>query len=145
VLDIYGSKRAELNRAVFEHVKGNFEEYGIVIDSVNFSRIGLDEQTSQAIQQIVNAQQELKKVEIEKQKAQLEAERSVIEAEGKSKVTAINAQATADANAKIQASLTPELVQKLWIEKWDGVVSKISGGSGTIINADSIMGEAVKK
>lgn len=145
VLDIYGSKRAELNRAVYEHVKKNFEEYGIVIDSVNFSRIGLDEQTAGAIQAIVNAQQELKKVEIDKQKAQLEAERSVIEAEGKAKVTAINAQAQSDANAKMQATLTDNLVQLEAIKKWDGKLPTVTGGSTPMVNISATTATATGK
>ncbi len=65
VLDIYGAKRTELNTLVFQHVKDEFAPYGIIIESVNLSRIGLDEATARAIQARVNAQQELEKQKIE--------------------------------------------------------------------------------
>lgn len=41
----------------------------------------------------------------------------------------IKAEAEADANQKIAASLTPELIQKLKYEKWDGALSKYANSS----------------
>ena len=105
VMDIYGEKRAELNNAVLEHVKNNFDEYGIVIDSVNFSRISLDEATEKAIQDRINKQQELETSKIEKEKSMIEAERKMIEAK-----------AEAEANREIQKSITPELLKKMEME-----------------------------
>lgn len=141
VLDIYSSKRGELNTALYNHLVGKFEEYGVVIDSINFSRIGLDEQTAQAIQDIVTAQQELEKVKIEKEKTQLEAERSKIEAEGKAEVTRIEAEAESNANKLLQQSLTDNIVKSQYIEKWDGKLSIVGGESNAIIN----MGDLTKE
>ena len=60
---------------VLAHVKEKFYEYGIIIDSVNFSRIELDDETAKAIQERINKQQELETAKIEAQKAEIEAER----------------------------------------------------------------------
>lgn len=139
VLDIYSSKRGELNTALYNHLVAKFDEYGIIIDSVNFSRIGLDEQTAKTIQDIVTAQQELERVKIEKDKAQLEAEKSRIEAEGKAEVTRINAEAEANANKLLQQSLTDNIVKSQFIEKWDGKLSVVSGDTSTIIDMNDIM------
>lgn len=136
VLDIYGARRADLNTSLYEHLVTNFAEYGIVIDSINFSRIGLDEQTEQAIQDIVNAQQGLEKVRVEKEKAELESEKAKIEAEGRSEVTRINSEAEANANKLLQQSLTDNIVKSQAIEKWDGKLPTVSGGATPIINMD---------
>lgn len=45
----------------------------------------------------------------------------------------IAAQAEADANAKIAASLTPNLVEKIKYERWDGKLPTVSG-SDTIVS-----------
>lgn len=101
VLDIYGEKRTELNTAVLSYVRDKFAPYGIVIDSISFSRIGLDKQTEKAVQERVNAQQELEKEKVEKEKAQIVAEKNIISAEGEAEVYRIKS-----------AAITPELLKK---------------------------------
>ncbi len=145
VLEIYGEKRVELNAKLYEHVKQEFEEYGIIIESVNLSRIGLDEQTAKAIQARVNAQQELERQKIEKQKATIEAERLAIEEEGKKKVKIIKAQAEAEeialkanaqaeANTKLAKSITQELVEYEKMKKWNGQLPQITGNATPIVD-----------
>jgi regulator of protease activity HflC (stomatin/prohibitin superfamily) len=133
VLEIYGEKRAELNKAVLDHVSKNFAEYGIVIDSVNFSRIGIDDATGKAIQDRVNAQQQLETLKIEKEKAQVEADRKKIEAQGNADATLITAKGQAQANKELQQSLTPELIQSKMIDKWNGTLPSVQGSSTPII------------
>ncbi len=139
VLDIYGSKRTELNKLVYEHVKNEFASSGIIIESINLSRIGLDQATEAAIQARVNAQQELEKQKIEKDRAIIEAEKKEIEEEGKRKVKLIQAkaeaesillkaEAQAEANEKIAKSLTKELVDYEKIKAWDGKLPNVTGG-----------------
>ena len=132
VLEIYGEKRADLNKAVYEHVKNNFNQYGIVIDSVNFSRIGLDAATEKAIQDRINAQQTLEKAKIEKQQAEIEAEKQKIQAQGEADAKFIKAQGESKANKELQQSLTKELVDYKRIEKWDGKLSQVQGGTPII-------------
>ncbi|MGL5315129.1 MAG: SPFH domain-containing protein, partial [Peptostreptococcaceae bacterium] len=57
VIDIFGNKRVQLNSEAYKHIKKEFEIYGIIIESVNFSRIGLDKDTEKAIQDRVNSEQ----------------------------------------------------------------------------------------
>jgi regulator of protease activity HflC (stomatin/prohibitin superfamily) len=110
VLEIYGEKRAELNQQVYNHVKDKFAKDGIIIESTNFSRIGLDKATEKAIQSRVNAQQQLEKEKIELDKAKIQADKLRVQAQGK-----------ADANDILQQSITPELIEFKKIEKWNGV------------------------
>ena len=146
ILDIYGEQRTNLNAQVYEHVKNKFSEYGIVIDSISFSRIGLDSQTEQAIQERVNAQQALEKEKVETQKAKQVAERKKIEAQGEAEAALIAtkgqaerkevlAKADALTNKLISQSLTPELLQKMEMEARlaHGWV-EIQGAGSTIVN-----------
>ena len=126
VIDIYGEKRAEINTAVLSHVKEKFDEYGIIIDSVNFSRIELDEQTEAAIQERINKQQELETAKIEAQKAEIEANRKVIEAQGEADSKVIRAQGEAEANKILAEDLNDKILQKMYLEKWDGILPKVT-------------------
>lgn len=126
VIDIYGEKRAELNSNVLSHVKEKFKEYGVIIDSVNFSRIELDDETAKAIQERINKQQELETAKIEAQKAEIEAERKKVEAQGEADAKIIKAQGEAEANRVLTQDLNEEILAKMYIEKWDGVLPKIS-------------------
>lgn len=111
VIDIYGEKRSELNAAVLKHVKEKFDEYGIIIDSVNFSRIELDSATSKAIQARINKQQELEAYKIETEKAREKAKKQLVEAEAEAKAKLIEAEGQAKANKKLSDSITPELIK----------------------------------
>lgn len=67
--------------------------------------------------------------EQEKEKATIEAEQKKIQAEGEAEATRIKAEAEAEANKKIAESLTPELIEKQKIEKWDGALSKYANNN----------------
>lgn len=56
----------------------------------------------------------------------------VAEAEAKKKIVV----AEAEANAIVNASLTPLLVKKQWIEAWDGHLPKVTGNSSTLVGLD---------
>lgn len=156
VTDIFGDKRTQINAELDTYLKQKFEPYGIIIDTVNFTDISVDEETAAAIQKKVTAQQELElanieaqtaKVQAEKDKqvalieaeknketAQIQAEQAKIKAQGEAEARKIAANAEAEANRKIAQSLTPELIEKQKIDKWNGDVPKVQGNSTPIVN-----------
>lgn len=82
---------------------------------------------------------DLKEEKDNKEKAAIEAEQAKITAEGKAEATRIKADAEAEANKKIAESLTPELIEKQKIDKWNGDVPKVQGGNAaTIIDAGDL-------
>ena len=102
VTDIFGDKRTAINAELDTYLKQKFEPYGIVIDTVNFTDISVDDETAAAIQKKVTAQQELElanieaqtakiQAEKEKQVAKIAAEQAVIEANAKADVMRIEA------------------------------------------------------
>lgn len=155
VTDIFGDKRTQINAELDTYLKEKFAPYGIIIDTVNFTDISVDEETAAAIQKKVTAQQELElanieaqtaKVQAEKDKqvalieaeknketATIQAEQAKIRAQGEAEAKKIAAQAEADANKKISQSLTPELIEKQKIEKWNGDVPRVQGNSTPIV------------
>ena len=146
VTDIFGDKRTAINAELDEYLKTKFDPYGILIDTVNFTNISVDDETAAAIQKKVTAQQELElarieantaKVEANKNKevAAVEAETKKIQAQGDADAKLIAADAEARANREIAKSLTPELIQKQKYDKWNGKLPTVStDGGSTIIN-----------
>lgn len=156
VTDVFGDKRQELNEALDVYLKAKFEPYGIIIDTVNFTNISTDEETQTAIQKKVTAQQELELAQIEAQTAKVQAEKdkqvalieaeknketaliqaeqAKIKAEGEAEAKKIAAEADAEANRKIAESLTPELIEKIKFEAWDGKLPTVQGSGTPIID-----------
>lgn len=156
VTDVFGDKRQELNEALDVYLKAKFEPYGIIIDTVNFTNISTDEETQAAIQKKVTAQQELELAQIEAQTAKVQAEKdkqvalieaqknketaliqaeqAKIKAEGEAEAKKIAAEAEAEANRKIAESLTPELIEKIKYEAWDGKLPTVQGSGMPIID-----------
>ena len=57
VTDIFGDKRTEINSQLDVYLREKFASYGIIIDTVNFTDISVDNETAAAIQKKVTAQQ----------------------------------------------------------------------------------------
>ena len=156
VTDIFGDKRTAINAELDVYLREKFDQYGIIIDTVNFTDISVDAETAAAIQKKVTAQQELELANIEAETARIEAEKAkevaLIEAE-KNRETAvieaeslriaaeaeaaailIAAEAEAEANRLIAESLTPELIELLQIEQWNGDVPMVQGDATPIID-----------
>ena len=146
VTDIFGDKRTQINAELDEYLKLKFDKYGIIIDTVNFTDISVDDETAAAIQKKVTAQQELELAQVEaqtakvqaekdKQVAQIAAETKIIDANAQADAIRIAAEAEADANRKIAQSLTDELIKYTYAQAWDGQLPKITNGGATIIDA----------
>lgn len=156
VTDIFGDKRTQINEDLDVHLKEKFDEYGIIIDTVNFTDISVDPETQAAIQKKVNAQQELELANIEAQTAKIQAnkdrevarvqaekdrevaeikaEQKIIAAEAEAEALRIASEAEAEANRKIAASLTGELIEKIKYEQWNGVMPSVQGANGVIVD-----------
>lgn len=146
VTDIFGDQRTAINAELDTYLREKFDKYGIIIDTVNFTDISVDDETASAIQKKVTAQQELElanieaqtaKVQAEKERqvAEINAEKQIIDANAQAEVTRIQAEAEAQANREIAASLTPTLIDKIKYERWNGELPTVSG-STSIVSLD---------
>ena len=156
ITDIFGDKRTAINTELDKYLREKFDQYGIIIDTVNFTDISVDPETAAAIQKKVTAQQELELANIEaqtakiqaekdreiariqaekdKEVAQVQAEQEIIKANAKADAMLIEAEAEAAANRKIAGSLTAELIEKIKYEAWNGKLPTVTGSGGTIID-----------
>ena len=156
MIDIVSKQRGQVNATITKKMKERFDKYGIVIDNVALADIRPDKDTDKAIKEKIKAQEKLETAKVtaeqakveankdkevalitaekEKETAKINAEKAKIKAEGDAEAKRIAAEAEAEANKKIAGSLTPELIEKEKIEKWNGTVPQIQGDATPIVN-----------
>ena len=133
LMELVGDKRPQINEAILDKFRNSLEPYGIVIETFNLSNVVPDEQTKEAIQAVVNAQNALEKAKVEKEQAEVDAEKARVAAKGKADAELIEAEGTAAANAKLQESLTPLIVEQRKLDKWDGKLPGIIAGDSNLL------------
>lgn len=133
--DILADKE-KIMAVVRDDVTTYFEGKGITITVLGMKDgIDYDDETIQAAinekfssEQKLTTQNNNNKVTISKAEADAEAKIKAAEAE-------------AEANRKIAESLTPELIDKIKYEKWNGQLPTVQGSTGTIIDMGSVTQE----
>lgn len=132
VYDILGSAKNEVYTSIQEALRKDLGEKGISFYYINFIDVDAGEAIESAITAQAVAKQAVETAEQERQKAEIEAQKRVVEAQANleaAKIEAetklVEAKATADANAMMEESLNEHILEKLWIEKWDGQLPKI--------------------
>lgn len=133
VLEVHLEKKAEVNAKLLEYLNERLEEFGIIVESCNLTKTVVDPAIEQAIVERGKANQELEAEKQKTLKAEEEAKRLKVEAEGKAEVKRIEAEAQAEANKLIEQTLTKEMVEKAWIDKWDGKLPTVQGANGVVM------------
>ena len=103
--ELYSTKREAIQDEIFQRTKDAVNEKHIVLDAVLIRDISLPESLQQAIERKLKEEQEALQYNFRLEKERKEAERKVIEA-----------QAKADANKILNASLTDKILQDKGIE-----------------------------
>ena len=102
---------------------------GLYVTDVNIIDFDFSDAFIQAIEEKQVAQQKLLTAETEKQTA-------IAKAEAEAETIKIKAQAEAEANKSLSESITSNIIEYNKIEKWDGKLPQVTGGSGTLIDLD---------
>ena len=120
-----GAAKGEIMEAVKSYVIPYFKEYGITI-----TVLGMKEGVSYENDKIQKVIDEKFASEQELVIQQNKNEAAIAKAEADAKAKIMDAEAQAKANALLTESLTPELLEKMYYEKWDGKLPYIYGGDG---------------
>lgn len=138
VLEAHLEKKGELNRAITEHLRSSLQPFGVTVESANLTRTNPDAAVEEAITKRSAAAQELEAETLKQEQAKKEAETKKIQAQGDAEAKLINAEAEAEANRKIQESLTPELLKKMEIDRWNGskATTVVNGESSTVVKPE---------
>ncbi|MEG4444205.1 prohibitin family protein [Microcoleus sp. AT9_B5] len=113
------TKRGEVKAAVDDYLTLRLVTYHIAVDDISLVHVHFSERFSDAVEAKQIAEQEAKKGEFLALKAAKEAEAKVNLAKGEAEVQRL-----------LRNNLTPELLERQAIEKWDGKLPLIVGDGG---------------
>lgn len=140
VFDILGESRSSVYSELDSSLTTEFAKYGVEFVSITIIDMDAGEKIESAIaaeavakKEVETAEQNLAKAEMEaKQKSvQAKAEQEAAKIEAETKL--IEAEAERKANEKLNQSLSDDILQKQWIEKWNGNLPQYYGGDAGIM------------
>lgn len=156
VIEILGSKRNDVYVGIEKDLKERLATNGINLHSLTLLDTDAGDAIEKAIQQEAVAKKEVETAEQQREKAKIEAEKRIIEAEADKQKAEVEAQTQlikakaeaeakvieAEANAKAYEAmnkyLTHEVINKLWIDKWNGNLPNVmNGDKGLILDIGS--------
>ncbi len=115
------TKRGEVKSDVDLALTERLRVYNIAVDDISLVNVHFSERFSEAVEAKQIAEQEAKRAEFVAQRAAVEAQAAVNLARGQ-----------AESQRLVRETLTPQLLQKLAIEKWDGKFPMVLGGDGAL-------------
>ncbi|WPP38893.1 prohibitin family protein [Bacillus sonorensis] len=121
VIDTYGQKSSDAAAEVQKTFADDMKRLGFVIDDLTLGVPKPDKATQEAIDARVKSSQELERTQTELKIAEAGAKKKKIEAEG-----------IAEYNDIIKKSMSDEMIQYQWIQKWDGKMPKATGSNALI-------------
>lgn len=135
VIDILGEKRTEVYSELEAKLSEEFAKYGVNFHSISITDMDAGAALEKAIEEeavakkaVETAEQNLLKTETEAKQKSVQAQADQDAARIKAETKKINAQAEKEANELLNQSLSDDILQKEWIEKWDGKMPTYYGG-----------------
>lgn len=117
------SRRTELKEEIDTNLQERLKRYGLTILDVSIVDVNFSKQFIDAIEAKQIAEQRTKQAQYESATAKVNAEAEVNKARGQ-----------AEAQRLLQTSLTPQMLQKLYLDKWSGVLPVVMGGDKMLLN-----------
>ncbi len=115
------SKRSEYETQVKEMLSKDMDKGGFIVTQVAIlGKIRMPQTLEDAVNSKIKAVQDAIRAENEKQRTIAEAQKEIEQAKGKAEAMRINSEAEANANRALTSTMSPLLIQKMMIEKWDG-------------------------
>ena len=128
------SNRQTFETKVRQVLDATLLKEGFIINQMT-SNLGYPETFEKAMEAKNNAVQSALTAENQVKTAEAQAKIKVAQANGNAEALLANARAEAESNKLRQQTLTPLLLQQMWIEKWNGALptTQLANGSNTMI------------
>ncbi|MBX7119899.1 MAG: prohibitin family protein [Gemmatimonadaceae bacterium] len=133
IADIMGPKKAETVSRVQGLLGERLAQYGIIVKQFTLNEFRAPQSVIDAINAKNVMQQQALTAQNELQKNEFQARGDSIKAAGRAKAILAEAEAQARANRMLSESITSNLVQYRLIEKWNGQMPQVQGGSTPLI------------
>jgi len=131
VMDVYSSKRAQIQDEINVKIRQLLEKDGFIIDEVVLRDVRFTEEFTKAIEAKQVAQQAAEQMKYTLEKEQKEAERKVIEATGRANAIEVINRALAQ---------NPNYIKYLYVDKLSDKVSVIVSDQSTIMDLKGMLG-----
>lgn len=128
VIDILGDKNNEFHDRVAENLTEKFKAEGVEFKSITFKDIDAGKEIEKAISDEAVAKKAVETAEQKRLKAEKDAETKIIKA-----------QAEADSNAILTEKLTDAVLQKMFIEAWNGKLPTVYGATGNLLDLTNLL------
>ena len=115
------TNRSEVSTKSMEELSKKVEKYGIKISDFNIINFKFSEEFEKAIEEKQVAEQKVLTAKQELEREKIEAEQKIVAAEAEKK-----------ANELKQKSLTDNIIKEKFIEKWDGVLPKVTSDNNIL-------------
>jgi regulator of protease activity HflC (stomatin/prohibitin superfamily) len=132
--EVISSKRNNLQTLIQQNLTVELGKMGFLVDKINLGASHLPPSLETQMQQKMAAQQQAQQAEYELQKQEMLAKATVAKAQGEAQSVLVRAKAEAESNRLIQSTLTSALIQNKAIDKWDGALPQVSGGSTPFVD-----------
>jgi regulator of protease activity HflC (stomatin/prohibitin superfamily) len=119
------TKRSDVREAIKANVQEKIEPNGIILDELNIVDFSFSNSFNVAIEKKVTAEQEAFAAQNKLEQVKYEAQQQIEEAKGKAQAIRIEAEAL---------KKSPAVLQLRALEKWNGVLPKVTGENVPFIN-----------
>jgi regulator of protease activity HflC (stomatin/prohibitin superfamily) len=124
------SRRTEVRSGIQDALTERLDKYYIVVDDFNIVNFQFSEEFDRAIEDKVTAEQRKLKAEMDLERIRVEKEQKITQAEAEAESIRIQS---------VALQQNKDILQLRAIEKWDGVMPKVTGGATPFINLDSVV------
>ena len=128
VTDIFGEGKQRLLLETKKELERELGHKGFVIDMIAFvGEMRVDPKVEESINMTISASQKAIEAQNKVVQSKAEADQKIEEARGEAESITLVAKAKADANRILTESLSKELLQYEALQRWDGVLPRVTG------------------
>jgi len=119
------SKRTEVRQGIQKELTERLSKYYITVDDFNIVNFQFSEEFDKAIEAKVTAEQQKLKAEMDLERIKVEKEQKITQAEAEAESIRIQS---------LALQQNKDILELRAIEKWDGVLPKVTGGATPLID-----------
>lgn len=128
VTDIFGEGKEKLLLDSKKELERELGDKGFIIDMIAFTGdMRVDPKVQESINMTISASQKAIEAQNKVVQSKAEADQKIEEARGEAESITLVAKAKADANRILTESLSKELLQYEALQRWDGVLPRVTG------------------
>lgn len=125
---LYSMNVSEIQSKIEEKLLPVFSEKGVILDSIGIREIKFADDYVKAIESKVIEEVKIAAEKNKAEQAKYQKEARITQAEGQAREQELQ-----------RLTITPQLIQKLWIEKWDGKLPVVMGQNSNLIDISGLL------